>query len=116
MSGVSNWGPVLVIVLGYVLGFYFQNRRIDDLRDAMNQWFEGTNQRFEGINQRFEGINQRFDDMNRRFDDMNQRFADMNQRFNSIDARFSELRDFIKAEISRVEDRIERLEHPVARP
>jgi archaellum component FlaC len=95
VSGLSNWSPVLVIVLGYVLGFHFQDRRIDDLRGAMNQ-------RFGGINQRF--------------DDMNQRFTDLNQRFNSIDARFSDLRDFIKAEISRLEDRVERLEHPVARP
>jgi len=50
---------------------YFQNRRIDDLRDSMNK---------------------RFDDMNRRFDDM---------------------RDLLKSEIKRVEDRIERHDHPI---
>ena len=87
MSGLVNWGPVVVIVLGYVLGFYFQDRGMDDLRDALNQ----------------------------RFNDMNQRFSGLNQRFSDIDARFSDLKDFIKAEVSRLEDRIERLEHPVAR-
>jgi 3-polyprenyl-4-hydroxybenzoate decarboxylase len=39
MSGLSNWGPVVIIILGSVIGFYFQNRRIDDLRDAMNGRF-----------------------------------------------------------------------------
>ncbi len=88
MNGIFNLSAAVIIVVGYLFGFYFQNRRIDDLRDSINQRFEG---------------------MNRRFDDINQRFGDMNQRFN-------DLKDFIKAENSRLEDRIERLEHPVARP
>jgi hypothetical protein len=43
----SQWGPVAVIVGGYLLGVYFQNRsiahldrRIDDLRDSMNKRFD----------------------------------------------------------------------------
>ena len=71
MNQLTQWGPVAVIVGGYLLGMYFQNRRIDDLRDSMNK---------------------RFDDMNRRFDDM---------------------RDLLKSEIKRVEDRIERHDHPI---
>lgn len=67
MNTIFNWGSVAVIVGGYVLGFYFQNRRIDDLREAMNH-------------------------------------------------RFSDLRDFIRSETLRLEARIERLEHPVAKP
>jgi len=38
---VSQWGPVAVIVGGYLLGGFFQNRRIDDLRDSMNNRFDG---------------------------------------------------------------------------
>ena len=64
MNQLSQWGPVAVIVGGYLLGIFFQNRRIDDLRDSMN----------------------------RRFDD---------------------LRDLVKSEVKRVEERIERLEHPI---
>ncbi|HUI42443.1 MAG TPA: hypothetical protein VL523_10795 [Terriglobia bacterium] len=67
------WAATAVIVLGYIVGFYFQrrdseslNRRIDDLRS----------------------------DVNHRFDDL----------IRYIDARF-------KA----VEDRLDRLEHPVVR-
>ena len=35
MSAQQLWSAVVVIVAGYVLGFYFQNRRIDDLRDSL---------------------------------------------------------------------------------
>jgi len=64
VNQLSQWGPVAVIVGGYLLGMFFQNRRIDDLRDS---------------------INKRFDDVNKRFDDM---------------------RDLLKSEIKRIEDRV----------
>ncbi len=67
MSPVINqWGPVAVIVGGYLLGIFFQNRRIDDLRDSMNK-------------------------------------------------RFDDLRDLLKSEVKRVEERLDRLEHPIVR-
>jgi len=62
----SQWGPTAVIVAGYLLGIFFQNRRIDDLKDSLNK----------------------------RFDDM---------------------RDLIKSEVKRVEERLDRLEHPIIR-
>ena len=37
---INQWGPVAVIVGGYLLGIFFQNRRIDDLRDSINKRFE----------------------------------------------------------------------------
>ena len=72
---INTWGPVAVIVIGYLLGIYFQNKRIDDLRN----------------------------DMNRGFDDINRRFEDLR---NEMNARFADLKDYIKSEISRLEDRI----------
>ena len=36
----SQWGPVAVIVGGYLLGMFFQNHCIDDLRDSMNKRFD----------------------------------------------------------------------------
>jgi hypothetical protein len=63
---INQWGPVAVIVGGYLLGIFFQNRRIDDLRDSMNK-------------------------------------------------RFDDLRDLLKSEVKRIEDRLERLEHPIVR-
>ncbi|MGB6942250.1 MAG: hypothetical protein WBE37_07650 [Bryobacteraceae bacterium] len=71
---IHQWGPVAVIVGGYLLGIYFQNRRIDDLRDSMNK----------------------------RFDDLRET---MNKRFH----------DLLKSEVKRVEERLDRLEHPIVR-
>jgi hypothetical protein len=74
---INQWGPVAVIVGGYLLGIFFQNRRIDDLRDSMN----------------------------RRFDDLRE----------TMNKRFDDLHDLLKSEVKRVEERLERLEHPIVR-
>jgi hypothetical protein len=74
---VNQWGPVAVIVAGYLLGIYFQNRRIDDLRDSMTKCLDDLR-----------------DTLNKRFDD---------------------LHDLLKSEVKRVEERLDRLEHPVIR-
>ena len=37
MNPINQWGPVAVIVGGYLLGIFFQNRRIDDFRDSINR-------------------------------------------------------------------------------
>lgn len=63
---VNQWGPVAVIVGGYLLGIFLQNRRIDDLRDSMNK-------------------------------------------------RFDDLRELLKSEVKRIEERFDRLEHPIVR-
>jgi hypothetical protein len=80
---INQWGPVAVIVGGYLLGIYFQSRsiahldrRIDDLRDSVNS----------------------------RFDDLRET---LNKRF--------DLHDLLKSEVKRIEDRLERLEHPIIR-
>ena len=71
---VGQWGPVAVIVGGYLLGIYFQNRRIDDLR-----------------------IQSAFDDLR----------TSMNNRFDDS--------DFVKSEVKRLDERFDRLEHPIVR-
>ncbi|MGB6942251.1 MAG: hypothetical protein WBE37_07655 [Bryobacteraceae bacterium] len=63
---INQWGPVAVIAGGYLLGIFFQNHRIDDLRDSMNK-------------------------------------------------RFDDLRDLLKSEVKRIEERLDRLEHPIVR-
>jgi hypothetical protein len=64
MNQLTQWGPIAVIVGGYLLGIYFQNRRIDDLKDSMNK-------------------------------------------------RFDDLRELLKSEVKRIEERIIRLEAPI---
>ena len=50
---IKHWGPVAVIVGGYLLGIFFQNRRIDDLRDSMNKRFDDLR---ETMNKRFDDV------------------------------------------------------------
>ena len=64
-----------MVVLGYVIGFYFQRRDIDKLEASLN----------------------------RRIDDLR----------SEIVARFDGLRDLLRSEIKRLDERIERLERPV---
>lgn len=45
----SQWGAVAIIVVGYLLGIYFQNRRIDDLKDSLNKRFDDVNRRFDDL-------------------------------------------------------------------
>ena len=41
--------------------------------------------------------------------------AEMVARFNAIDKRFDDLKDWVRAELRRIDERIERLEHPIVR-
>jgi len=74
------WGAVVVIVLGYVLGFYFQSRSIAHLV--------------------------------KRIDDLR---AEINARFAEVNHRFDDLKDWIRSEVKRLEERIERTEHPMVK-
>jgi hypothetical protein len=81
---INQWGPVAVIVGGYLLGVYFQSRsiahldrRIDDLRDSLSK----------------------------RLDDLRE----------TMNKRFDDLHDLLKSEVKRVEERLDRLEHPIVR-
>ena len=57
---INQWGPVAVIVGGYLLGVYFQgrsishlDRHIDDLRDSIKKSLDDLR----------DSINSRFDDL-----------------------------------------------------
>lgn len=71
-----DWSQVLAIVLPVmftvIIGIFYNNRRIDDLRADMNE---------------------RFSDVNERFADMNQRFVDMTQQ---MSRQFAELKTEIR--------------------
>ena len=74
---INQWGPAAVIAGGYLVGIFFQNLRIDDLRDSLAT---------------------RIDDLR---DSMNKRFDD--------------LHGLLKSEVKRIEEPLDRLEHPVVR-
>jgi uncharacterized membrane-anchored protein YhcB (DUF1043 family) len=74
MSEQQLWGAVVVIIVGYIVGFYFQhrdhaalrsemnvrlaalNKRIDDLRSEVNARFEDFRELLHSEIQRIEGL------------------------------------------------------------
>ena len=72
---LMEWAQVLAIVLPVmftiIIGIFYNNRRIDDLRNDMNQKFADMNQ----------SMNQRLVDMNQ---SMNQRFAEMHEEIREV--------------------------------
>jgi predicted nuclease with TOPRIM domain len=81
---MNQWGPVGVIVGGYLLGIYFQSRsishidrRIDDLRDSINKRFEDLRDLLKSEIKRLGG---RLDHMEERLDHMDQRFDRLDER------------------------------------
>lgn len=92
MSAQQLWLAVVVIVAGYVLGFYFQNRRIDDLRDSLRNEING---RFADIKDLFRSEVNRLDDL--------------------IRSEVKRLEDLIRSEVKRLDDRLDRMEHPVVK-
>jgi hypothetical protein len=66
---IGQWGPVAVIVGGYLLGIYFQNRRIDDLRDSINQRFDDVNRRFDDLRELLKSEVNRLESEIRRLDE-----------------------------------------------
>jgi hypothetical protein len=66
---INQWGPVAVIVGGYLLGIFFQNRRIDDLRDSMNKRFEDLRDLLKSevkrLEERFDHVDERLDRLER---------------------------------------------------
>ncbi len=69
-----QWGPVAIIMIGLILGFYFNNRsiahldkRIDDLRAAVDHRFDAVDRRFddmrEWIKAEFKRLDERIDNL-----------------------------------------------------
>ena len=67
-----QWGPVAIIMIGLILGFYFNNRsiahldkRIDDFRGAVDHRFDAVDRRFddmrEWIRSEFKRVDERLD-------------------------------------------------------
>ncbi len=58
---IDQWGPTAVIVGGYLVGIFFQNRRIDDLRDSLNKRFEDLRDLLKSEVKRFDHVDERLD-------------------------------------------------------
>ena len=72
MNPINQWGPVAVIVGGYLLGIFFQNRRIDDFRDSINRRLDDLRDLLKSEVKRLE---ERFDRVDERFDRVEERLG-----------------------------------------
>lgn len=112
---------ILVSILGLViLGFFFGNRRLDDLRTDMNRHLTIVGERFVGIGERFGSVETRigsvetriasleahvdsgFDRVEGRFQQMEGRFQRIEERLERIDARFARMDDRFAAADARM--------------
>ena len=78
MNTWNNWGPAAIIILGYVVGLYFQNKRLDDFKEGLYKY--------------------------------------LGSEFESITKEFAAVRTELRSEVKRLEDKIDHLEHPAAKP
>jgi len=88
MGAQQLWLAVAVVMLGYVVGFYFQHRELDKLETSLNR---------------------RIDDLR---SEMSTRFTGLQSEMN---ARFAALHELLKSEVKRLEDRLDRIEHSIVR-
>ncbi len=91
MSAQQLWSAVAVVMLGYIVGFYFQHREID-----------GLNRRIDDLRSEFNALRS---EMNARIDDLR----------SELNARFAALHELLKSEIKRLGDRLDRIERPIVR-
>ena len=85
MGAQQLWLAVAVVMLGYVVGFYFQHRELDKLETSLNR---------------------RIDDLR---SEISTRFTGLQSEMN---ARFAALHELLKSEVKRLEDRLDRIEYP----
>ena len=88
MGAQQLWLAVAVVILGYIVGFYFQHRDLDKLETSLNR---------------------RIDNLR---SEMNARFVALQSEMN---ARFAALHELLKSEVKRLEDRLDRIERPAVR-
>ena len=56
---LNNWGPAAIIVFGYIVGFYFQNKRIDDINHRFDDLYRYLDLRFSQIERRLRVLEER---------------------------------------------------------
>ncbi len=56
---VNNWGPAALIVFGYIVAAFWQNKRIDDLKDWIKAEFKRVDQHFPQLNEKLDKLDGR---------------------------------------------------------
>ncbi len=79
--------PATIALMSFVaiiLGFFSNNKRLDDLRADMKEGFARVDARFDQVNARFDQVNARFDQVNGRIDQTNGRIDQTNGRIEKL--------------------------------
>lgn len=49
---MNNWGPAALIVFGYIVAAFWQNKRIDDLKTWLQSEFQHIDQKLDKLDAR----------------------------------------------------------------
>jgi hypothetical protein len=112
-----QWGPALLILLGIVLGVIYNNRSINHLGVRICGEVGHLSTRMTGeIGQLSTRMSEENGHLSTR---MTGEIGHLSTRIDDLirneEMRHNDMKDFIKSEIRRLEERIERIEHPVIR-
>ena len=55
----SNWGPAAIIVFGYIVAAFWQNKRIDDLKTWLESEFRHVESEFKRVNEKLDKLDVR---------------------------------------------------------
>ena len=56
---VNNWGPSALIVFGYMVAAFWQNKRIDDMKDWVKAEFSRVHDRFDRMEKTLDKLDAR---------------------------------------------------------
>ena len=76
--------PATIALMSFVaiiLGFFSNNKRLDDLRADMKEGFARVDARFDQVNARFDQVNGRIDQTNGRIDQTNGRIDKLGEDY-----------------------------------
>ena len=82
--------------------------------------FSYLDKKFDRVDKQFDQVDKRLEQVDKRFEQGDKRFESVDKRFESVDTKFDKLRDELKADIAKVDAKIDRLakdaHRPLARP
>lgn len=58
-EAANNWGPAALIVFGYMVAAFWQNKRVEDLKDWIKAEFKAVDSRLDTIAEKLDTLNLR---------------------------------------------------------
>ncbi|MBC8183661.1 hypothetical protein H8E88_21420 [candidate division KSB1 bacterium] len=92
MEWLHVLATVLPVLLALVIGFFYNNSRLNDVNSRFDETNRSVNSRFDDVNKRFDDVNKRFDEVHHRIDDLR---SDINQRLTAMQGDISEIKNFM---------------------